>query len=297
MSLEDAAAALEAGDKAQARRLLKPLLKTTPTADAWVLAAQAMTTDEQAIQCLKKALALDEWHKDANRLLLKLEGAKSVTELERERQRTADPPSDPLPKIERQPRMMEYQKRERQRRNLRRAGCLMLLLVNGVCGVLSLGLIGAIPGAIGLVDQFLGGPTPIREVNGVPIQDLPDAPVVVPPSQSRTAPEQGVDVLDHGYNHEYVFDAVNGDEVVGYVQFMSVNAAAVPENVRIIDPDELIVADANVCEFLGEGGLLGGQGNVTFTCRINKTGEWKVRVLGVEGESVGAYFVGVEKLG
>ncbi|GAB4521593.1 MAG: hypothetical protein OHK0046_33190 [Anaerolineae bacterium] len=301
MSLEDASLALQTGDKAQARRLLKPVLQATPTADAWVLAAKSMETEEQAITCLKRAIALDAWHNEANRLLLKLEKVQSVEERMRaaEAERRAngfiDPPTQPLPEIKRQRREMEYQKMARQRRQWRRAGCLLTLTLQMLCGVLSLGLVGAIPGAIGSVDKLLSGAEPVREVDGVPIEDIPDAPVVVPPSQSKDVNARQVDVLDHGFNHEYLFDAVAGEEVVGYVQFMSVNASAVADNVRILDPENTIVTN-EVCEFLGEGGLLGGQGNVTFTCQINKTGEWKVRVLGVEGESIGAYFVGVEKL-
>jgi hypothetical protein len=51
-----------------------------------------------------------------------------------------------------------------------------------------------------------------------------------------------------------------------------------------------------VCWFLGEKGLLGGQGNTSFECRINATGTWRLHILGIKGETTGAYFVGVETL-
>ncbi|RMG77837.1 MAG: hypothetical protein D6711_00665 [Chloroflexi bacterium] len=71
--LNSVRAAIRAGDKAKARQLLKPILKDTPTADAWTLAAMAVDDDQQAITCLKRALALDEWHTAANRMLSQLQ--------------------------------------------------------------------------------------------------------------------------------------------------------------------------------------------------------------------------------
>ncbi|MFW5709095.1 MAG: hypothetical protein ACOCX5_02625 [Chloroflexota bacterium] len=72
--------AIRQGDKQQARVLLKPLLKENPSADAWTLAAMVTDTREQAIKCLKRALAIDEWHTDANRMLSQLEQIKSADE-------------------------------------------------------------------------------------------------------------------------------------------------------------------------------------------------------------------------
>ena len=39
--------ALKTGDKKTAQALLRPLLKNQPTAEAWYLAAQACTTDDE----------------------------------------------------------------------------------------------------------------------------------------------------------------------------------------------------------------------------------------------------------
>lgn len=72
--------AIREGDKKQARRLLRPILQGEPTADAWTLAAMVTDTDEQAIQCLKRALAIDEWHTTANRMLSQLQSVGSAAD-------------------------------------------------------------------------------------------------------------------------------------------------------------------------------------------------------------------------
>lgn len=303
-ALQDAQAAYQAGDSAQARQLVKQVLKNAPSADAWVLAAKVMDDDAKAITCLKKALALDEWHMEANRLLLKLEDVKPLSEIERQenarlRAQQAKDTAEvfpPLPEFKREGKLLPYQLREQRQRRWRRIGCISLFILQTACGIISVSLIGLLPGVIGTLTQVLGGPPPITEVEGTPIEQVEDAPAVVAPSSSQRAAGRDVDVLDHGYNHEYTFDATQGEVYVGYVQFMSVSASAVAENVRIIDPSGRTASEA-VCPFLDEQGLLGGQGNVTFECSINQSGLWRVRILGVQGESTGAYFVGVEKLG
>lgn len=70
--------AIRAGDQARARRLLKPVLQDEPSADAWTLAAMVTETNDQAIKCLRKALAIDEWHSEANRMLSRLEKVGSL---------------------------------------------------------------------------------------------------------------------------------------------------------------------------------------------------------------------------
>ncbi|GAB4521587.1 MAG: hypothetical protein OHK0046_33180 [Anaerolineae bacterium] len=66
---EDVQFAIDAGDKAEARRLLASLLTSQPSAEAWMLAARAMETDEQTVVALKKVLEYDPQHPTANQLL------------------------------------------------------------------------------------------------------------------------------------------------------------------------------------------------------------------------------------
>ena len=297
-TLQQAAQALNAGDKESARRLVKSILKQSPSADAWYLAARAMDDDEQAVACLKKALTLDEWHTQANRLLHQLEDAPTLR---------ADPvaPGTASPdaghfkattELPRKAREMGYQVRDRRRTRRRRFIGLMVFVLMLNLTLLTGGMIGLYPGAIGFFIELFGGPEAVTEVEGVPIEALEDAPLVVPVAQSKVAEDRDVDIIDHGYNHEYTFEATAGTTVLGYVQIMSPFARNVEDNVVILTPNDR-VAPPSTCVFLGENGILGGRGNTSFECDINQTGTWKLRLLGIRGETTGAYFVGVETLG
>ena len=65
--------ALQQKNKELARELLRPILANHPSADAWVLAAHAAQTREQAILFAKKALRQDPDSERAARLLQQLE--------------------------------------------------------------------------------------------------------------------------------------------------------------------------------------------------------------------------------
>lgn len=297
-NLHQVQAALKAGDKAAARQLIKKVLQTAPSAEGWYLAAHAMDDNAQAIKCLKKALELDPWHNAANRYLLKLEGAPSLF---------AAPPrpapsendllaTQPLPDLKRKVRVTETQRRAQRRRAWSRIGCLGGVVLSMACSLFTFSLIGMVPGFIGTVGQLFGGPPPTTEIDGVPIREVPNAAALITPSKSVQASDRAVDVLDHGYVHEYTFQAFTGEEVLGYIQFMSLGASRVAKNILILNPDGDVAPDT-VCVFLGDSGILGGQGNVTFSCLIDRSGTWRIRVLGVQGESIGAYFAGVESLG
>ncbi len=294
--LNQAATLLKVGDKAAARHILKPLLQQNPTADAWYLAANAMESKEQAISCLKQALTLDEWHNKANAMLTQLEqvesimtrGTATVKQVE-----VTHKEIQPLPEIKRNVQLMEYQKRDIRRKKRQRMGCLMTLALQFSCGLIMANMVGMFPGTIGHVTQFLGGPEPVVELEGTPIENVPFAAATIEPSQSKRASSQDIDVMDHGFNHEYYFDAEVGDVVAIYIQFISVDASDVGTNVLIFDPNNLMVNATNICIELGDEGILGGWNNTTIQCTINRTGRWKFRLLGIEGESIGIYFSGV----
>lgn len=72
--------ALKAGDKAEARRLLGPVLQDQPSAEAWYLAAQAADDYSQAAALLRKALALDPDHAQAKSQLESLNKGQRVAE-------------------------------------------------------------------------------------------------------------------------------------------------------------------------------------------------------------------------
>lgn len=294
--------ALKNGDKAAARRLLPPLLKTQPSADLWVLAAQACEKQEDAIKCLRKALELDPLHSRANRLLYKLEGAKPPSAEQRERlaeeRERSHPPVKPIP--------LKRAKRARKFSLWRWLGCLSFLLLGSACSLFTLNMVGVINGMFTTATVLLGGPTPVSQWAGLPLVDVTNAPAVVPPSHSEmigvanseddiaertSSGGRDADVLDPGYSHEYKFDAASGTQYAIYIQFLSLDANRVSRNVAVLRPDG---SDATAaCE---RNSILQGDNNVTYICDINASGIWSVRILGRDGESVGAYFVGIERM-
>ncbi|MGQ9908305.1 MAG: hypothetical protein ACUVS2_05655 [Candidatus Flexifilum sp.] len=289
--------ALKAGDKARARQLLTPILTSQPSADAWALAARACDTDEAAIKCLRKALALDPFHGEANRLLLRIEGAVPPEALRREReeriaafatgellQQMLKPEANPLV-TEKRPR-----RAHKPASPWRAVGCLGFILLGLSVGLLTLNLIGIVSGVFGTIARATGGPTPVMEWQGVPLSAVENAAYVLPAAQSEPALVRDADVLDDGYVHEYTFAGTAGQEVAVYVQFLSLGADRVSRNVAILRPDG---SD-------GRGSctrdqIIQGDNNIVYICTLNQSGTWRVRILGRAGESVGAYFVGVEE--
>jgi hypothetical protein len=294
--------ALAAGDKAQARALLTPILRTTPSADAWVLAARACDTDEQAIRCLRRALELDMYHTDANRLLLKLEGVRPSEIVQREqaeaaatrealRVRLKTDVIDPKQagKIASMPSVQPGKRRRSSPWRL--LGCVSLLVGGAACTLLTFNLIGVISGVVTAATVLTGGPTPIAEYEGVPLALMQNAPAILPASAVEPLQGQTANVLDPGYTHAYTFPAEQGDEYAIYVQFLSLTANRVSRNVAVLNPDGRDIAPACTRDQ-----ILEGDNNITLICTITQTGLWTVRITGREGESVGVYFVGAQNM-
>lgn len=300
--LEPIREALKNGDKAAARKLLPPLLKSQPSADLWTLAAQACESKADGIKCLRKALALDPYHNQANRLLFKWEGPKPPTAEEWDRltaeKARAQLPAEliPLKKVKRQRKMSPW----------RWIGCFSFLLFGMACTLFTFNMVGLISGVFTTASVMLGGPTPVTQWQGTDIGEIRSAAVVIPPSQSEVIGEpstgddravrtsaggRDADVLDPGYSHEYQFDAMSGREYAIYIQFLSVGANRVSRNVAVLRPDGSDYTSN--CE---RDNILQGDNNIAYICNIDSTGTWSVRILGREGESVGAYFVGIERM-
>jgi len=72
-------AAIRTGDVAYARELLRDILQTTPTAEAWYLAALVATDLQQHINYLKKALEYDPDHIRARRALQQAKARPTVS--------------------------------------------------------------------------------------------------------------------------------------------------------------------------------------------------------------------------
>ncbi len=272
--------ALRIGDKAAAQKLILPLLKQQPTADLWYMAAQACTTQDKAIVCLRHALALEPQHSAANRLLFKLEGAKPPSEEEQPSVEalTAD---IPLKKV----------KNRKKRSGSRTLVLICLLLFAVSCSTITLNLIGLISGPVTVVTELTGGATPVSQLDGTPLGQVDDAPLRVQPSQTKPIQQRDADVLEPGYEHEYTFTARQGQDMAIYVQFLSLGANRVSRNVIVLRPN-----DSDATSTCQRDTIIQGDNNLTLTCPIDVTGTWKVRILGRAGESVGAYFVGVQEM-
>jgi hypothetical protein len=280
-TLQPVRVALKAGDKKTAQRLLSPLLKVQPSADTWTLAAMACSNDEKAIYCLRQALELQPQHSAANRMLLKLEGVKPIPITEQ-----------PSLEVLAQDVPLKKVKRTKKKRSPTRTLVILSLLVLGVCiSTVTMNLAGLITGPITALTELTGGPTPIHEIGGTPIAQVANAPLLVKPSQSKALQGRDADVLEPGYSHEYTFVGSKGTDVAIYIQFMSVAANKVSRNVVVMRPD-----NSDFTSKCDQDAILQGGNNVTLTCTIDTPGLWKVRILGRDKESVGAYFVGVEAM-
>ena len=283
------------GEQAKARHVLKPVIEQAPTAEAWFVLAVAMETREKAIRCLKASLEIDAWYAPANRMLSELQEVESLPETNanviNDQLLLSDLVSD-LDDVPDAP--LSYERITRRSR--RRFGCVYgLLLISSITSLLTLSLLGVVPGGITLITLLRGGPQPVTQINQTPIANVPDAALLIEPAMQKQSDADNVEIIDHGYVHEYSFDAVVGDEFEGYVQFLSFEASNVQQNVVIVDPDGERVPES-VCFFRGDSGLLNGDSSANFNCQINMDGTWRVRVLGIRGQSIGTYFLRVERL-
>ncbi len=270
------------------------------TADQLVEMAKAEADDAEKIAFLRRALDVAPLHSEANRLLFKLEGAKP-------RQGAVSVPSPvaitppeakPLPQFERNTRKARYQERAERQRTWTRIGCVSSLILSLSCTLLTLRLAGLASSVFTALKTASGGPTPVVAVDGEPIQDVQDAPLYVEPEKEVNLSEnqtQAIDVLDPGYAHDYRLELYNlNREVAIYVQFLSLSARNVSPNVMIFGPDG---RNAESSCLRDSTAILIDNSGVTFNCRVYMVGIWTVRILGVEGESNGAYMVAYAPLG
>lgn len=293
-SLQEIQNLIDTDRKKEARQKLKTILQTAPSADGWYMTALVVDNEAQKIKCLRQALKIDEMHSPANRLLYQIEGSIPQQErekLKRHQEKLKTKEIVPLEKIDREMKQDRFQKQKQRQRSRTRYGCLFSLMLSASCSMFAFSAIGMLPGFIATVTGIFGGPAPVYEVDGIPIQDVKDAIFILPPSQSNDATNQEVDIMDHGFLHEYVFTARAGTTYAIYVQFMSLSANSVSKNVVVTDEQDFDVT--YLCE---QQRIIEGNQGVAYVCTATTSGEWSVRILGVTGESVGAYFVGVESL-
>lgn len=323
--------ALQTGDKKHARKLLRPLLDSAPTADLWMLAASACESPEQEIGCLKQALKLDPQHTQAKQRYRQLKQASSQPEMP-----SLDLLVDDMPPVELlttapppPPRSIDVfaLKREQRRRNQRgwtNLGCVGSILLSLSLSYFVLTVTGS-PIA-SQVRQILGGnapsapragtpvfgiaePTPGLNTEGLPANDGSASGESVQPTQ-RPASQSGnqftvqpdlskplaeneplSDVLDPGFTHEYTFSAQRGREIAIAIQFFSPTATNVAANVAILNPD-----NRNAGKTCQQDTIFTDGTGIAFICQINQSGTWKLQVFGQDGASTGVYVVTFESM-
>jgi len=283
--------ALDAGHKKTASELVKDHLRNDPTADGWYLAATMTSNRDSKIKYLRKALELDEWHTQANRLLHKVEGKAPENPITFETEWNKKTGEKPVDEIERQNKSNDHQERKKRQRNLTRFGCMFSIMLSMITSTFTMRAVGMIPEFMGTINELIGEPTPVEEFNGVSLEESTDAIYRMQPVVEEVAQQQGVEIMDAGYLHEHTFNARQGEQYAVYVQFLSLSANRVSRNVLLLDPAGNDAQGQCIREQ-----ILEGDNNVAFICLIHMTGEWRLRILGRDNESVGAYFVGAQKL-
>ncbi|HEX2905739.1 MAG TPA: hypothetical protein VHO69_02685 [Phototrophicaceae bacterium] len=318
--------ALKSGDKKGAREQLRPLLAACPSAELWVLAAQACDRREKAIECLHRALALDPTYDRARRGLEKLEaGGLDLPPLDM-LLAVPVPPIEAVPEPEATP--FKWKQDQKRRNPWTLIGCAgsILLSLSSTYFVLTMlgsplaGQIRAIISGEGLAQSGEGTPvfgrqpeaeTPASEpetapnllgaaptdgtpVFGEPLSRTGSNTFEVHPSKSvELSRQQPVsDVLDSGQAHEYTFTVVSGEELAVGVQFFSPTAKQVGANAAVLD-----AAGYNAENYCQRDQILSDGSSVAFICQVNQGGTWKLHLFGRTGESTGVYVVTFDRLG
>ncbi len=300
--------ALQAGDKARARELLQSILKFKPTAEAWYLASRAMESADHEMICLQRALALDPYHVDVRRRIRALDAsgvaAPDATIPRAVPQPTA--PEDLAPDVARPqidvsdeqmlPESINKSPLKKPNRRRKRGKWFYVGIIGSIVGSLAasyfvLTVLGS-PVPSQIRSRFTGE-EPVTEIDGVPLENVPQAVMQVEPAQTSvlTRSEPLAAALDPGFAHEYTFEAYGGDELAIGIQFFSPTAQRVNRNIAILDPSG---RDAeNQCE---RNRILQGDNGAAIICNIHQAGTWSLRLLGIEGQSTGAYVVTIERM-
>jgi serine/threonine protein kinase len=262
-----------------------PTQKLTDTADDWVKKALATENQEEAIGFLKRALEIEPLHSKANRMLFQLEGA--VPKSAAVKVRVATPLSaNDLANLKKASTL------PRKRNNWSYAVAIGTVLV--AFSVIFFFLMQSKSPIAAQIANIIQGRFAVTQIDGVPLNQVPNAVMKINP-QDRTSILYGQkinDTLENGFSHAYIFDVVSGQSMGIGVFFISSGGKRVSKNVAIVDSDGQNAG--NRCQMQKNPN---GDSSVTFSCKIDQTGRWSVRVLGIDGESTGNYVVTVERTG
>jgi len=260
------------------KRIDLPAPKKTESADDWMQKAMATTDHEEAIRHLKRVLEIEPLHSKANRLLFQLEGAvpKNTPVRPKPAAVTASDLSD----------LKKATAYKRKSSTWTYAVVIGVVLV-GISLLFFYLMLSGSPIATQIAN-IIQGRHAVTEIDGVPnavMQVLP---------QERTTLEDGQKAnsrLENGFSSAYAFDAVKGQVFGIGVWFQDETAKHVTKNVAIVD-----ASGKNASSRCERSTSSGADSAVSFSCTIDETGQWSVRILGITGESTGSYWVLVDRV-
>ncbi|MBI1281824.1 MAG: protein kinase [Anaerolineaceae bacterium] len=259
-------------------------IRKNDTADDWVKRALATENKEEAIGYLKRALELEPLHSKANRVLFQLEGA--VPKAAAAKAKVVTPlPSGNLATLKKANTVSK------------RSNWYYAVLVGSILvGLSLLFFLLSVSGSpiANQIANVIQGRYAITQIDGVPIKQVPGAVLKINP-QDRTTILYGQkinDTLENGFSHAYVFDVISGQTMGIGVFFISKGAQHVSKNVAVMDSNGQ--SAGNRCQMQKNPNQ---DTSATFSCKIDQTGKWSLRVLGIDGESTGSYVVTVERTG
>ncbi|MBZ0281892.1 MAG: serine/threonine protein kinase [Anaerolineae bacterium] len=260
---------------------VRPITLPGESAEDWFQKALKTKEKYESIGYLKRALEIDPLHSKANRLLFQVEGANPNKKQEQPRQTPAPiEPGDlePLKKV----------RQERKRSPWTYIALASFMLMNATLMLVVLLSQGQAGGITGFFDTLRGTAAPVLSIEGTRIADIPDIVLTIEPIKSEMLRTEAPlsDVLDTGRVHEYRFNAASGSEVDIGIRFFSSTAHNIVENIAVVNPAG--EPSTQVCQ---QDSIMGDGADLALICSISMSGTWRIRLLGIEGESTGAYVI------
>ncbi len=256
------------------------------TAEAFYQQAVTASDPKEAIRLLKRALELEPLHSKANRLLFQLEGATPALNASR--------PAAPVPAV-----ATESLRKVAPRQSGHGMGFWISIAAAVVLGFTLLVYLLYNSGTpLGQqIGDLLTGKRPVTQINGTPVQYIPNMVLTISPYQTREiipGAERTRGLAENGIAYDYAFKVKTGRTYNVVVVFSSPTATRVNKNVAVLDTHGQTAESRCRREPPIDVNM---DISAMLTCTVDADGTWRVRVFGVEGESTGDYFVRVDQSG
>lgn len=268
---------IQIGRRDEALALLKSILAADRTnVAAWWLAAQAAPNRQEAQVALRVVLKLQPEHAGARAMLAHLEGKTQPVAPPLEPPSAERDPFAPQPSSAGESPVLSDAPLKTVRRSdgqgCRRNAITLSIVVLSLLIMSGAGLL--------LVLNLTGSPLLARfNLPGAPSQD-DSTPEVVQPG----APIQGT--LAAGTTQEFQFEGREGAILMAAIQFLALPADTDCSGaIVLIDPDGYRVAAS------GDTNFLGATGGSVLEYTLDRTGVWRLRLIGQERHSAGLYML------